>query len=68
MLLITNDISLIRCDFRVASKTSTPVYIDNDILKQVKEFSKTDEGKKIAIKDPKKLLQYMVTAYMQEHS
>jgi len=52
----------------VASKTSEPVYILNDILKKIEDYLKTKEGKKIAIRDPKKVIPYLLTKYLEEHS
>ena len=52
----------------MASKTSEPVYIRKDILKKIETYLKTAEGKKIAIRDPKKVIPYLLTKYLEERS
>ena len=52
----------------MASKTSDAVYIRKDIIKKIEEYLETKEGQKIAIRDPKKVIPYLLTKYLEEHS
>ena len=52
----------------MASKTSQPVYIQNDTLLGIDEFLKTDEGKKLGITDPKKAVGYILTKFLADRN
>ena len=56
------------CEIFMASKTSKPVYIQNDTLLGIEEFLKTKKGKKLGMTDPKKAVGYILTKFLEDQN
>ncbi len=52
----------------MASKSSTPVYISNDSLTALEKWSKTPEGKKLGMTDPKKVVNYVLQKFLGDQT